>query len=341
MKRRLFVATPLLLTGALTADQWTLLAGARPPVPGDVPPMARVAGTAFGTVISLCALGDAQHDAQATREALRRAMREVQHIDALLSLHRADSQLSVLNRTGVLDGAHEHVLRNLHFAAQLSDLTSGAFDITVQPLWELFAQARLAGTLPAPQAIARTRQLVDYRAVRIEADRVRLDRPGARITLNSLAQGYAVDVVLQILREEGLNAALIDTGEIGNLGTRTAAQPWTVGVQHPRERRGLSALIGMDGRVLSTSGDYATAFTSDFRYHHIFDPATGVSPTAYSSTVVLARSGLIADGLSTALMVIDRAAGAALLRAFAGADAIWMDKQARLEATAGVPLREA
>jgi thiamine biosynthesis lipoprotein len=114
-----------------------------------------------------------------------------------------------------------------------------------------------------------------------------------------------------------------------------------VGVQHPREHCGLSALIGMDGRVLSTSGDYATTFSSDFRYHHIFDPATGVSPEGYSSTIVLARSGLIADGLSTALMVVDRAAGGQLLRAFGGSDALWIDKQTRLEATAGVPFASA
>jgi thiamine biosynthesis lipoprotein len=336
MKRRLFVAAPLLLTGALTADQWQLLSGA--PAADPARALARVAGTAFGTIISLCALGDAHRDAQA---ALRRAMHEVQRIDALLSLHRPDSQLSVLNRTGVLDGADPHLLRNLQFAARLSELTRGAFDITVQPLWELFAQARLDGGLPARSAIVRTRQLVDYRAVRIDADRVRLDRPGARVTLNSLAQGYAVDVVLDILREEGLDAALIDTGELGNLGERAPARPWTVGVQHPRERRGLSALIGMDGRVLSTSGDYATSFSSDFRYHHIFDPATGVSPEGYSSTIVLARSGLIADGLSTALMVIDRAAGLKLLDAFPGSDALWIDKQVRLDSTPGVPFASA
>jgi thiamine biosynthesis lipoprotein len=89
--------------------------------------------------------------------------------------------------------------------------------------------------------------------------------------------------------------------------------------------------------VLSTSGDYATTFTADFRYHHIFDPRTGVSPPAYASTIVLAASGLVADGLSTALMVLDRAAGGQLLRAFPGSDALWIDKNARLESTPGVP----
>ena len=338
MKRRLFVATPLLLTGALSCDQWRLLTGA----PGSRGPcVARVAGTAFGTVISLCALGA---ESGQLHNALRRAMREVQRIDALMSLYRPDSQLSVLNRTGALDGADPHLLKNLRFAAELSELTDGAFDVTVQPLWELFDQARKIhgdGALPGADAIARARQLVDYRAVRVEDDRIRLERPGTKITLNSLAQGYAVDVVLQILRREAVQAALVDTGEIGNLGRRAPTEPWTLGVQHPRNRTGLSALIAMDGRVVSTSGDYATTFTSDYRYHHIFDPATGVSPVGYASTIVLASTGLLADGLSTALMVMDRSDGDALLRHYPGSDALWIDKQARLDATAGVPLVQA
>jgi thiamine biosynthesis lipoprotein len=334
MKRRLFVATPLLLSGELGPRRWELLSGARAAQPGIDPPVERVAGTAFGTIVSLCALREGGVDTQA---ALHRAMREVQRIDALLSLYRPDSQLSLLNRTGRLDQADPHVLRNLEFAAQLALLTDGAFDITVQPLWELFAAARAAGTLPGAAAIAATRRRVDHRAVRLQGSTVRLAHPEARVTLNSLAQGYAADVVLAMLREDGVDAALVDTGEIGNLGRRAPARPWTVGVQHPREHGALFARVGMDGRVVSTSGDYATSFSSDFRYHHIFDPATGVSPRRFSSTIALARSGLVADGLSTAMMVLDRGAGERLLRSFAGADGLWIDKQGDASATAGVP----
>jgi len=344
MKRRLFVATPLLLAGSLAAERWRPLLGGHDADEHDASerraprPLVRVAATAFGTTISLSALDDgAEHDGERTRAALRCAMQEVQRVDALLSLFRPDSQLSILNRTGALEGAHPHLLRNLDFALRLGTLTRGAFDPTIQPLWELFAQARMQGALPGRAAIAHARRLVDYRAVRIDGDRVRLDRPGAKLTLNSLAQGYAVDVVLDILRARGVHAALIDTGEIGNLGERDALHPWMVGVQHPRDRQGLIARIGMDGRVLSTSGDYATTFSSDFRYHHIFDPATGVSPPQYSSTIVLAPSGLVADGISTALMVLDHAAGSRLLRSFPGSDALWIDKQSQLAYTPGVP----
>jgi thiamine biosynthesis lipoprotein len=326
MKRRLFVATPLLLAA--------LRARARPGAPAAELPLLRAAGTAFGTIVTLCALPDAQVDVAG---ALHRAVQAVQRIDELLSLYRPDSQLSELNRTGRLEAAHPHLLNNLRFGLALSRQTQGAFDVTVQPLWELFAAARAAGALPSAAQIARARARVDWRAVRVEGERVRLLRAGASVTLNALAQGYAVDVVLASLRQAGVTAALIDTGEIGNLGRREAGRAWAVGVQHPRQRDGLSANLLMDGRVVSTSGDYATAFSSDFRYHHIFDPATGVSPLGLSSTVVMARSGLVADGLSTALMVLDRARGEQLLRAYPGVDAVWMDKEVRISSTSGVP----
>ncbi len=339
--RRLIVATPLLLAGAMATERWKLMTGAAAPTALDgAGDLVRVAATAFGTTVSLSALAPAADcGALGTLEALRLALHEVQRIDALLSLFRPDSQLSILNSTGTLESAHPHVLRNLEFARDLGERTDGAFDLTVQPLWELFAQARLRGQLPGHAELARARRLVDYRALRIDGDRVRIERPGAKVTLNSLAQGYAVDVVLDILRRQGVEAALIDTGELGNLGDRAPRQPWTVGVQHPRERDGLIGLVHMDGRVLSTSGDYATSFTPDFRFHHIFDPATGVSPAVYSSTVVLASSGLIADGISTALMVMGRGAGNRLLQSFPGSDALWIDKQAQIETTDGLPFQ--
>jgi len=330
MQRRLFVASPMLLAGTLHGDGWAGLMGE------TTDPLVRTAATAFGTTVSISALAP-EGAAEDTRQALHLALQEVQRIDALLSLFRHDSQLSQLNRTGRLDGAHPHLLRNLEFALELGALTAGAFDITVQPLWELFAQAQAQGRLPGRKDIAQTRRRVDYRAVRIDGDRVLLEQSGTRVTLNSLAQGYAVDVVLDLLRRHGVQAALIDTGEIGNLGRRERARPWAVGVQHPRDREACIAFVGMDGRVLSTSGDYATRFSEDFRYHHIFDPASGVSPPEFSSTIAFAESGIVADGISTALMLLDRGAGEALLAAFAGSDALWIDKHAQLSATPGVP----
>ncbi|MFL5261692.1 MAG: FAD:protein FMN transferase, partial [Anaeromyxobacteraceae bacterium] len=132
--------------------------------------------------------------------------------------------------------------------------------------------------------------------------------------------------------------ALLDTGEYGAEGARSPSHPWTVGIQHPRDPGALLGAVAMDGRFLATSGDYATTFSDDRLYHHIFDPATGVSPPALSSVVVAASSGLEADALTKPLMILDRDRAEALLARFQGAGALWVDKAARVVAARGLTL---
>ena len=92
-------------------------------------------------------LHDDPHSAEA---AIQAALREVRKIDALMSLYQERSQVFQLNRDGVVDAPDRHLLYVLAFAQQLSMLTAGAFDITVQPLWRAFSVASASDALPAP-----------------------------------------------------------------------------------------------------------------------------------------------------------------------------------------------
>ena len=325
-------------TGVASAALWQALVGGgshgEASRLGDGQALVRGAATAFGTTVSVAAV-DA--DVAKARAAIDEALAATQRIDALMSLHRDDSQLSCLNRDGVLDGADPHVLRNLQFAAQLAALSDGAFDVTVQPLWDAFARRAAEGALPSGAEIAAARRRVGAGAVALDGDRVRLRR-GTAVTLNGIAQGYASDVATAILAAAGIRDALVDTGEFGAAGSNPHHQPWTLGLQHPRDARRMIATIRMDGRFLATSGDYATRFSADFRHHHVLDPRTGLSPPSFSSVAVAARSGMIADGLATALMVLDAEAGRRLLARYPGSDAVWIDKSMKLFATPGMPV---
>jgi FAD:protein FMN transferase len=172
----------------------------------------------------------------------------------------------------------------------------------------------------------------------VSSRRIALGRPGMAITLNGVAQGYATDLANDILRGHGVRDALIDTGELGARGEREPARPWTVGIQHPRKPDAIVAAVAMDGRFLATSGDYATAFTDDFVWNHIFDPHTGRSPGGVSSAVVAAASGMEADGLTKPMMVLDRTRAQALLSRFPGAGAVWIDKGGEIVASLRLPL---
>jgi thiamine biosynthesis lipoprotein len=230
------------------------------------------------------------------------------------------------------------VLEVLRYAQDLSALTEGAFDVTVQPLWLAFAEAKKRGGLPTAEDLEEARALVDWRRLIVSSEAVRLEQPGMAVTLNGVAQGYAADRALAALRRHGISHALIDTGEFDTLGRKQRGEPWVLGVRHPRDPDAMAARLAVDGRALATSGDYETAFMPDFSRHHIFDPATGESPAALASASVLAPSALEADGLSTAFMVLGAERSLVLASTLPGVDALLIGKNGQRWRTPDLPI---
>lgn len=290
---------------------------------------------ALGSEVTIVAL---HARAAQAMEAVNAAFDELELIESILSIYRPQSQVSRLVRDGQLGHPHEHLLAVLQHAQRLSQRTHGAFDVTVQPLWQLFRDAQQRGSLPDKQALAAARRLVDYRQLRITPQQVRLGTPGAAITLNGIAQGYAADRVAAVISAHGVEHALANTGEMCPLGGSVDGDAWTVGIQHPRDPASYVALVKLDGRALATSGDYATTFSNDYLHHHIIDPRRGTSPGELASVSVIAPSAVAADALSTAVLVLGSRQGLSLIRNTPKADALLVLKDGRTRWTAGFPL---
>lgn len=283
------------------------------------------AGIAFGTTVSLRVL---HADELVAQDALRAAMTALHDIERLMSLYRRDSELSRLNRDGELEAPDPRLVAVLRAAQATARLTGGAFDATVQPLWDAAVeQADPARALPR----------IDWRKLEVGDDRVRLLGHGMAVTLNGIAQGYGVDVALAALRAHGIAHALLDTGEFATLGRRDDGEPWTLAVRDPRDARKAVHLLAADSRALATSGDYATTFSADFSRHHIFDPKTGKSPQELASVSVLAPTGMQADALSTAFMVMGAEASLQLARSLERVDLLCIAKSGAVHRTAGFP----
>lgn len=293
-----------------------------------------LSGRALGTKVSLLVL---DHDAARAKNALADALAEVQGVDKLMSLYRDDSQVVALNRAGEVLAPDARLVEVLRYSQDLADRAGGAFDVTVQPLWDAFTQAKARGGLPSADAVRDAGALVGWRDLDVSDEAVRLRRPGMAVTLNGVAQGYAADRALLAIRRHGIEHALIDAGEFDTLGRKQNDKPWVLGVQDPRESEKLAARLGVDGRALATSGDYETWFTPDFVNHHIFDPKTGHSPLELASTSVLAPTALQADGLSTAFMVLGAERSLALAATLPGVDALLIGKNGQRWQTPGLP----
>jgi len=290
---------------------------------------------ALGTEVSIIA----RHPSpDAADRAIAAAFAELAHIESLLSIYQPDSEVSRLNRDGVLKRPSPQTVQVLRAAQAMSRQSAGAFDVTVQPLWEVFAAAAKHDRLPDPTAVAAARVVVDWTQLEVSAQQVRFHQSGMRLTLNGIAQGFATDQVLATLRTHGIQHALINAGEQAPLGESAAGDPWTVGIQHPRREDAFVALADLDGRCLATSGDYATTFSADRRYNHIFDPRSGYSPTELASVSVLAPSAMQADALSTALFVLGPDQGINLLRQLPQTDAFFVLKDGGTIATTSFPL---
>jgi len=324
MKRRTFLATAIGAIGASAACTFgTWPAGAR---------LHTGTALAFGTTINIAVV---HADEKLARRAIAAALSAAQQVDRLMSIYHPASQVFRLNRDGVLHQPDPQLLAVLEQARGLSLLTDGAFDISVQPLWRAYSTAAARGALPDAAQQDRALALVDWRGVRVSADRIELAQHGMAITLNGLAQGYAADLALAAVRAHGIEHALLDTGEFAAAG-RKHGRPWTLGVRAPRDPQALAATLCLDGRSMATSGDYEMTFTPDYMHHHIFDPKAGDSPRQLANVTVLAPSAMLADGLSTAFMVLGADRSMTLAARLTGVDLLAIDKAGRPWRSAGI-----
>ena len=280
-----------------TAAGSAFLTGGRTAQAGDA---VRWHGSALGAQVSI----EIHHPDRA--DALRlvdRCVLDIRRLEQQFSLYR-DSDICALNSTGILVSPDADMVALLEASLRFADLTDGAFDPTVQPLWQLYADhfssERPEPEGPSPQKLTETMAKVGRSGLLVSADRVALVKRGAAITLNGIAQGYATDRVVERLRGAGLSATLVNIGEIRAIGARPDGTPWRVGLADPDRPGVLTETVDLVDRAVATSAGAGFRFDSRGRFTHLLDPATGRSPSLYRTVSVIAPTATEADALSTA-----------------------------------------
>ncbi len=310
-------------------------------------PPARVSESEFllGTVVTIT-IHDHQHAGAAINAAFDRA-REIQ---ALMSANEADyddTELIRVNRNAgrrpveVSDETFYVVTEAIRFA----EMTGGAFDPTVLPLFRLWGMDSPDPAVPDEREIREVLELVGYEAVEIDPERrtVYLPRPGMQLDLGGIAKGYAVNESARVMREMGVNHAILDFGgDIVTIGTRPDGSPWRIGVQHPGGQRGqFLGILGSVNESVVSSGAYERFFVENgVRYHHIFDPDTGMpSDAGPTSVTVVGPDATTTDALSTAIFVMGVERGLELIASLSGYEAIVSTDDHRLYVTGGLAQR--
>lgn len=286
----------------------TAAAAAVPLLPGRVLAQPRHAvwrGIALGAEAQIQL---AHPDEDLARDVLKQCISEVRRLEGLFSLYQPGSALNRLNRGRALNHPALEFIELLSAAHQVSEETAGAFDVTVQPLWTLYAehyaQPRADTSGPAEDEVRKTLELIDYAAVKVTSDRIALNRPGMALTLNGIAQGFVTDRIAALLRRNGFKNVLVHLGETYAGGTRADGTPWCAGIETPDGSGHLSSRVELKDRALATSAPGGHSFSSDGRHHHLFDPRSGLSTSRYLSVSVTGPSATMADALSTAFTVM-------------------------------------
>jgi thiamine biosynthesis lipoprotein len=299
---------------------------------GTQPPPRRWRGTVLGAE-SLIILH--HEDTRRAQTLIQACVGEIRRLENIFSLQKPASALARLNEAGSLARPPPELLDILAQSTRLSRLSGGAFDVTVQPLWDLYAahfDANQHGARgPDDTDIAHALRLVDYRAVEFDGAGIRFSRPGMAITLNGIAQGYVTDKVVGLLHAAGVEDVLVDLGETRVLGAHPDGRPWRVGLADPVVPTHVYETHELDDQALATSAGYGTRFDPAGRHHHLLDPNTGRSAQHYKSVSVIAPGAATADGLSTALSIAPPERTRPLLHAYRPAKAIIMTNDGAIE----------
>src|SRR3989338_567013 len=158
----------------------------------------------MGTVVTITVIGDRDN----AELAIGRAFKEIERIDYLLSEYKNDSEVYFLNTNGYLADPSSDLIYNLEKAQYYSELSNGAFDVTVQPILDLYKESfSVANRPPSEKDINETSRFVNYKNIIIDKENIKFKAKNMKLTLGGIAKGYAIDRAIQLLQENGIKEA--------------------------------------------------------------------------------------------------------------------------------------
>jgi len=260
-------------------------------------------------------------DEEIAEEAINAAFARMEEIERIATTWDSEGEAFKLNRDGHLDTPSDELLELINLSLHYSELTDGSFDITCQPLldlweykpdadkqfWELDESTQKA-------EINEASRLVGPDQIIIEGNTIRFKEENMKITLGGIAKGYAVDKALEVLKDRGIKYALVDAGgDIGTLGSKPEGELWNVVLANPDDTSQSLADFRFSDKAVATSGNYERYFDPEAKVGHIMDPRTGYSASGCISVSIIAENCTQADVLATGVFVMGAEDGMELI----------------------------
>jgi thiamine biosynthesis lipoprotein ApbE len=267
-------------------------------------------------------------DVQAANSAVESALDAMTQVDTLMSAYQQDSEISGINRQA---GKKAVAVSSQTFfvvksAVHYSEISDGAFDITISPLIRSWGFFRKQGRIPPQEEIKRNRALVNYKMIELDSERqrIKLLKNGMTLDLGGIAKGYAVDQAVEKLRDAKIENVLVNlSGNMYAMGRPKDKYAWHIGIRHPRQKENLLGFIKLQEEAIATSGDYENFFIHDGKkYSHIINPRTGYPVSGIASVTIIAQTAMEADALSTTVFALGAERGLQLIESIDGVEGV-------------------
>ncbi|HOX81408.1 MAG TPA: FAD:protein FMN transferase [Chryseolinea sp.] len=237
------------------------------------------------------------------------AIEEVKRIETLLTEFSSTSQISQINQAAGMDSVSvdEEVYAIIKRCNEISNLTQGAFDITAVALRKLYNFKGQHFVWPDEDQIKNALNSVGHHLIDLsKSNAVFLKKSGMHIAFGAIGKGYAADCVKKILKERGVENAVINaSGDLTAWGNRLDGSRWKIGIADPDKPSNILAWLPIQNSSVATSGDYEQFVERNgIRYSHTIDPKTGHPVKGIKSVTIFGPSAELCDALATAVTIM-------------------------------------
>jgi FAD:protein FMN transferase len=278
-------------------------------------------------------------DEQSASDAFRAAFTRIRDLDRILSDYKPDSELNTITRTAIARAVpiSADLFTVLQKSQELAGATGGAFDITQGPVIRLWREAQKTGRLPDPAALKEAAGRSGHRKLHLDPARhtVRLDEAGMALDVGAIGKGYAASEAVEVLEGLGIRSALVAiSGDLAFSDAPPGQRGWRIAM-YSEDRdppalslsKGVRRVLELANAAVSTSGNSEQhADIGGRRYSHIIDPSSRTGLVEDLTVTVVARHGLDADGLDTAVSVLGAERGLRLIDAHPDAAALIIER---------------
>ena len=229
-------------------------------------------------------------------------------------------------------------------AIKVSQITSGAFDISYASMDRIWKFDGSMKEMPTPEAIKKSVEKIGYKNIILDKKEqtIFLKKEGMKLGLGGIGQGYIADKIQALLLSKGCSSGLVNvSGDIFAWGRQPDGKPWTVGIVNPMNKNKIIATFPLENSAVETSGSYEKFVVFDGkRYSHIIDPRTGYPAMGVVSVSVFAKKTEIADALATGIFVLGVDVGLDLVNQLKGIECIIVDDKGKIFASKGIDIEK-